>query len=65
MASMNAKFKKILKDIENNIKNQDDLEYIKTQIFEMYNMFFEELTKLEEVANSKTSKILEVQARIR
>jgi len=65
MANMNTKFKKILKDLEINLKNKEDLEYVKTQIFEMYNMFFEELSKLEEIATTKTSKILEVQARIR
>ena len=33
MSNLNVKFKKILEDLEQNIQNKEDLEYIKTQIF--------------------------------
>ncbi|MCL2382986.1 MAG: hypothetical protein FWC79_02215 [Oscillospiraceae bacterium] len=61
MANINVKFKKILKEIEEKIKNKEDLEYIKVQIFEIYNLLFEEISKLEEVANDKMSAVLEAQ----
>ena len=45
MSDFNAKFKKILNDIEENIQNKDDLEYIKVQIFNLYNLFFDEINR--------------------
>ena len=61
MANINIKFKKILKEMESNIKNKEDLEYVKAQIFEIYNILFEEVNKIEELANTKISSMLEVQ----
>ncbi|MCL2354962.1 MAG: hypothetical protein FWC68_03690 [Oscillospiraceae bacterium] len=64
MANLNAKFKKILKDLESNISDKEDLEYVKTKVFEIYNLLFEEVNKLEELAESKIAKILEAQLAI-
>lgn len=64
MANINNKFKKILKEVEANVKSKEDLEYIKTQLFEVYNLFFEELNRIEELATTKISNILEVQVQM-
>ncbi len=57
MANLNVKFKKILEDLEENIQNKEDLEYIKTQIFNLYNLFFDEMNKIEEKAVSRMEAI--------
>lgn len=64
MTNLNVKFKKILKDLEENVQNKEDLEYVKVQIFNLYNLFFEEMTKLEEMANEKTAVIESRQAKM-
>ena len=57
MANLNVKFKKILEDLESNINNKEDLDYIKTQIFSLYNMFFDEISKIEEESSTKIETI--------
>ena len=57
MADLNIKFKEILNDLEENIKNKEDLEYIKTQIFKLYTFFSDEITKIEENVSSKMETI--------
>ena len=64
MANINIKFKKILKDIEENVKDKDDLEFVKVQIFELYNILFEEVNRIEELADDKISSLVEIQARM-
>lgn len=62
MSNLNVKFKKILKDLEENIKNKEDLEYIKVQIFNLYNLFFDEITKIEEATTERMKAIAGTQA---
>lgn len=62
MANLNVKFKKILEDLEENIQNKEDLEYIRTQIFNLYNLFFEEMSKIEEIAATRMETIAGTQA---
>ena len=62
MAELSKKFKKIIKGLETKIKDEEQLEYVKTQIFELYNMLFDQIEKLEEIANERVTKLLEVQA---
>ena len=64
MAELNDKFKQILNDIENNLKNKEDLEYVKTQIFNLYNIFFDEINKIEETVSSKMEMIAGTEAGI-
>ena len=64
MANINTKFKKILSDLEEKIKNEQDLEYIKVQMFNLYNILFEEVNKIEELANEKIAAILEIQVQM-
>lgn len=62
MNRLNIKFKKILDDLEKNIQNKEDLEYIKVQIFNLYNLFFDEITKMEEATTERMTNITGTQA---
>ena len=62
MSNLNAKFKKILEDMEQNIQNKEDLEYIKVQIFNLYNMFFDEVNKIEENTVARMESLAVTQA---
>jgi hypothetical protein len=62
MSNLNAKFKKILEDLEQNIQNKEDLEYIKVQIFNLYNMFFDEINKIEDNTTIRMEAIAVAQA---
>lgn len=62
MANLNVKFKKILQDLEENLQNKEDLEYVKTQIFNLYNMFFDEMSRIEEMAATRMETIAGTQA---
>ena len=62
MADLNVKFKQILNELEENIKNEKDLEFVKTQIFKLYNLFFDEMTRIEEMAYTRMETIAGTQA---
>ncbi len=57
MADINTKFKQILTDLEDNIKNKEDLEFAKTQIFKLYSIFFDEINRIEETVATKMETI--------
>lgn len=62
MSNLNVKFKKILEDLEQNIQNKEDLEYIKVQIFNLYNMFFDEINRIEEMTATRMETIAVTQS---
>ena len=62
MSNLNIKFKKILEDLEQNIQNKEDLEYIKVQIFNLYNLFFDEINRIENMTASRMETIAGTQA---
>ena len=62
MSNLNAKFKKILEDLEQNISNKEDLEYIKVQVFNLYNIFFDEINRIEEMTATRMETIAGTQA---
>lgn len=61
MSNLNSEFKNILETLENNIKDKEDLEFVKVQIFKLYNLFFDEITNLENLANSRISELTQRQ----
>ena len=61
MSNLNSEFKNILETLENNMKNKDDLELVKVQMFNLYNLFFDEITNLEHLANSRIAELTERQ----
>ena len=58
MTEMQKQFKKIISDIEENLKNKEDIEYVKNQIYNMYNIFLDEFDKLEARSTEKMESIL-------
>lgn len=49
MANLKKKFNEILQDMEKNIKNKEDLEYIKSQVYNISLLFLDEIDKLAEL----------------
>lgn len=64
MSNLNVKFKKILDDLENNIKNKEDLEYVKSQMLNLYNLFFDELNESEKRTTEKNIIIEKTQVEL-
>ena len=62
MSNLNSELKKIIDDLEKNIKDKDDLEIAKIQMFNLYNLFFDEISNLESLANSRVAEVAERQA---
>lgn len=62
MSNLNVKFKKILEDLEQNIQNKEDLEYVKVQIFNLYNLFFDEINRIEDMTAARMETIAGTQA---
>lgn len=58
MKELQKKFKKIISDLEENLKDNEDLEYVKTQIYKVYTMFLDEFDKLEETSTKKLDSIV-------
>lgn len=61
-SKLSAEFKNVIKTLEENIKDPETLELVKVQIFNLYNSFFEEISKLEDLANSRMAEISQMQA---
>ena len=58
MQELQRKFKKVISDLEKNLKDKEDLEYVKTQIYKVYTMFLDEFDKLEESSTQKIDSIV-------
>lgn len=58
MSDLQKKLKKVISDIEKNLKNKEDLEYVKTQIYNIYTIFLDEFEELESKCNEKVENIL-------
>ena len=59
MANLKKRFKEILDDLDKNIKNKEDLEYIKSQIYKISILFLDELDKLADFNFNKLSVMLD------
>ena len=64
MPNLNAEFKTILDNLEKNMKDKDDLELAKVQMFNLYNLFFDEIANFETLANSRIAEMSQKQASI-
>ena len=49
MANLKKKLNEIIEDLEKNIKNKEDLEYIKSQIYNISLLFLDEIDKIAEL----------------
>ena len=61
MSNFNDEFKKILKNLNDSIKDKEVLEKVNVEIFNLYNLFFDEITSLEQTLNDKMVAIAETQ----
>ncbi len=59
MANLKKRFNEILQDIEKNIKNKEDLEYIKSQVYNISILFLDELDKLAELNLDRLNVLIE------
>lgn len=64
MANFNSEFKKILKNLEQNIQDKDALEAAKVEMFNLYNLFFDEVTNLEQSMMDRITAIAQSQLNI-
>ena len=58
MSELQNKLNKIMSDIENNMKDKEEFEYVKTQIYNIYTIFLDEFDELESKCNEKMENIL-------
>lgn len=58
MSDLQKNLKKVISDIEQNLKNKEDIEYVITQIYNIYNMFLDEFDKIEEKTSKRMDSIL-------
>lgn len=61
MADINLNMKKAMKNLEEKITDKEALEIAKTEIFNLYNTFVEELTKSNELANDRMAELARTQ----
>ena len=59
MSNLKENFNKIVEDLDNKIENKKDLEYIKSQIYNLSIIFMDELDKISELNLDKMNKIIE------
>lgn len=59
MADLKKKFNSIMIDLEENIKNKEDLEYIKSQVYNIALIFLEEVDKLTELSFDRLNVMIE------
>ena len=64
MANFNSEFKIILKNLEQNIQDKDALEAAKVEMFNLYNLFFDEVTNLEQSMMDRITAIAQSQLNI-
>ena len=58
MSNLQEKFNKIINDLDHNIENKNDLEYIKTQIYNISMLFIDELDKISELNMDKINRLI-------
>ena len=64
MSDIKGKYKKILEDLENNIKNQEDLLYAKEKVMELTLIFMDIVDRLTALTDARIKEIEEKQEEI-
>lgn len=64
MADITKKCKKIIKDLESNLKDPADLEFAKEQVFSLLESFLEEIEKIQETAEKRVDKLIQNQSEL-
>lgn len=64
MDNMTSQYKKILKDLEKNIKNKEDFEYVKSEMTNLFMIFFNEVDSLKDLYEGKIETMLARQSAV-
>lgn len=64
MSELGKKYKKVISNVEKNLKNKEDVEYVKSQIDELVNAFSKDFTNIEELVNKVTNRQNEVEEKM-
>lgn len=64
MSNFDLDFENVLKNLKENIKDEDDLDIAKVEVFRLYNMFLDSLTEQEQTLNKKLLAIAESQLHV-
>lgn len=64
MESIKKEYKKFLKDIEKNLKNKEDLEYVKNKFESFFDIILKEIDKISNESDNKLNKLEETQKQI-
>ncbi len=59
MADLKKKFNNIITDLEENIKSKEDLDYIKSQVYNIALIFLEEVDKLTELSFDRLNVMID------
>ena len=59
MANLKKKFNEILDDLEKNITNKEDLDYIKSQVYNVSILFLDEVDKLTELSLDRLNVMID------
>ena len=52
MADLSSKYKKIINNLEKNIEDKQELEYVKEQVYAITSLFLDELDKIIEISEN-------------
>ena len=58
MSDIQKKLNKIISDIEKNMKDKEEFEYVKTQIYNIYTVFLDEFDEIEAKYSEKMENIV-------
>ena len=61
MSNITDELKRALDNLKNSIKDKDDLDLVKTEIFNLYNTFLDEISKMTDLANNRIAELAESQ----
>ena len=64
MADITQKCKEIIEELEKNIKDSNDLEFAKVQVYSLLEAFLEEIETIQEVAEKRVDKLIQNQAEL-
>ena len=59
MSNIKKRFNEIIADLDKNIKNKEDLEYIKSQVYNIALLFLDEIDKLAELNLGRLNTMLD------
>jgi len=64
MADLSSKYKKIINNLEKSLKDKQELEYVKEQVFAITSLFLDELDKIIEISENKMQDLVASQAEL-